>query len=408
MNILSQESFSRIEPLIADDYKKTYSRLKLMLGADDVDIFARVDVLPNQGKWWTDVMAQVKPFSAASALEKEQIAAYLEDGKRRISAQLAEKLPYVDTLFRIPDENQIFWYVDQAGRIRVVLSQWGFRRINQPGDVDVIEFLIAQPRTMTVVDSTIRIMWSDGNPVADTNFGLTIFNNSTNFTTDANGEHFLGKVPAGQHFEVTAQDGKRWPFDSQEGRETYDITIDRLTSWSITVLDQDGNTIAGFPLKINGDGMATDENGKIAAHNVRLTGGDTLTVTDSEGAEQRYALSPAAEDNNFTFRIEIEKEKPEEPVIPTPPAPAPAAPKKPVRVRILDIDGSPLDNVEVFIDQPGGTTLSAMTDADGYAEFAPDTFVDKKKSKIRFRLTKEYQQRREEMKRQNKARGNGK
>lgn len=400
MYILSEESFSRIEPLISDDYKRTRSRLALMLQPDDCEIFSIVDLLPNKGKWSADVSSPLHRYADASAIEREQIAAYLEDKRRAVVAQLSEKLPYAKDLFKVPDENSIFWYKDGQGNVRVVLSQWGFRRTNQPADVDVIEFLIVQPRPLSIQQVTFKATYSDGNPVAKVEFGLLIFNNPTSFVSDDNGEHFMGQVPVGQRFEVTDPEGQRYGFDVTAGRELYDVTIDRFTTYSIQVVGQSGEPVNNYDLTVNGQVYRTDDEGRIYDQRVKLTGNDRLLVNGQYGTEQEFPLQADPKMNDFVYRVTIPKKvekKDEEEILPPPPPPA----KKDVRVRILDLDGTPLDNVEVFIDQPGGSTISAISDADGYATFPRDTFIDKKKSKIRFTLTKEYRQRREAMKQQN-------
>ncbi len=402
MIILSEESFSRIEPLISDDYKRTRSRLALLLQPDECEIFAGVDLLPNRGKWMTD--AQVRPYADASQVEREQIAAFLEEKRTSITSRLADKLPYAADLFKIPDENQIFWYKDATGSVRVVLSQWGFRRINQKGDTDVIEFLISQPRTMSIEEVTFRAIYSDRQPMASTPFGLNIFNNSTSFTTDANGEHFIGKVPVGQHFEVAPEEGATTRFDVTAGRQIYELIVDRFTDYAVTVVGQHNTPVPNYPITIDGHPFTTDESGRVTVKGVKLTGNDSITVDAEHGQQTAYPLVGEASENNFVYRVTLPEKEPKEEkkepdiVPPTPPTPEPA---KPVRVRILDIDGSPLDNVTVYLDQPGGKTISAVTDSEGYATFPRDTFVHKKKSKLRFSLSREYQEKRAAARQQN-------
>lgn len=397
MIILSEESFSHIEPLISDDYKRTRSRLALLLRPEECEMFAGVDLLPNRGKWMTD--AQVRPYADASQIEREQIAAFLEEKRQSITAALADRLPFAADLFKIPDENQIFWYKDPTGNVRVVLSQWGFRRINQKGDADVIEFLISQPRTMTIEEVTFRAIYSDRQPVADKQFGLNIFNNDTSFNTDANGEHFIGKVPVGQQFEVTPEDGNATKFEVTAGRQTYELTVDRFTGYTVTVVGQNNTPVPNYEITIDGRQYTTDADGRVAESGVKLTGNDSITVDAEHGQQVAYPLNSDQENNNFVYRVTLPEKKQEEEKVVPPGLPEPEA--KPVRIRILDLDGSPLDNVTVFLDQPGGKTISAVTDGEGYATFPRDTFVDKKKSKIRFSLSREYQEKRAAAKKQN-------
>lgn len=399
MQLLSEESFSVIEPLLSDDYKRIRSRLALLLGAADCEIFANIDMLPNRGKWLTDAPSHLRPYADASPVEKEHIAAYIEDAKARLEPKIAAHIPAAASLFRVPDEKSIFWYTDAQGNTKVVLAQWGFKRTVDPGDVDVIEFLIAQPRPLSTVSVTIEVVYTYGAPLAGKQFMLNIFNNTHTFVTDASGRYYVGEVKAGLKFEVLDAEGKFLAiFEAESGKDIYKVEINKMVSFKIKVIDRNNEPVADYMLTANGQQLTTNADGEIPEMHVIYRQGYTLEVKSEKGPDATFELSPD-EPNEFIYHVDLpEVKKPE------PPRPEP----RKVKVRILDIDGTPLDGVEVFIDQPGGTTISAVSDADGVATFPRDTFVDKKKSNVRFVLTAEYRKAREERKQEMQKRNNGK
>ena len=103
MQLLSEESFSIIEPLLTDDYKRVRSRLALLLNQADCEIFSAVDVLPNRGKWLSDSPVALSRYQAASPVEKEMIAAYIENAKARLLPAIAGHI--TGALARIKDHS---------------------------------------------------------------------------------------------------------------------------------------------------------------------------------------------------------------------------------------------------------------------------------------------------------------
>ncbi|MBD5251312.1 MAG: carboxypeptidase regulatory-like domain-containing protein [Barnesiella sp.] len=392
MQLLSEESFSIIEPLLTDDYKRVRSRLSLLLNQADCEIFSAVDVLPNRGKWLSDSPVALSRYQAASPVEKEMIAAYIENAKARLLPAIAGHITGAPYLFRVPDENNIFWYRSDNGEVRVVLAQWGFKRTTDPGDVDVIEFLLAQPRPLSTADVTVEVAYDYGAPLADTPMQLVIFNNVTKFLTDQAGRYHVGKVKTGINFEVRDNEGGLLgAFTAETGRELYRIELVKTVDCTIAVVDRNSQPVAGYELNVNGHQFTTDDTGKVSVTGLSYKSADRVKVTSDKGDDAEYMLSPDSP-NEFVYTANLPEEIKPEP-----------EPRK-VRVRILDEDGLPLDGVEVFVDQPGGVTLSAISDADGVALFPRDTFVDRKKSNVRFVLTAEYQKARAERRKGRKNR----
>ena len=102
---------------------------------------------------------------------------------------------------------------------------------------------------------------------------------------------------------------------------------------------------------------------------------DTFNISDAMGNAMTYQIAPNTYEFYFYVNIPVE-----EPM---------------VRIRVMDIDNTPLDNLEVYVDTPMGT-FSAMSDDYGYALFPASAFVDKKKAKVRFTVTKEYRMRKKQ------------
>ncbi len=388
MQLLSEESFSMIEPLLSDDYKRIRSRIALVLGPDDSELFATVDVLPNRGKWLS--AKPVKAYSEASPLERELIAAAIEDAKAATLPRLAQHIPGAENLYRVPAEECIYWYRDADGKVGVVLTQWGFRRANDPGKVDVIELLMAAPRPLSMVDVTLEAIYNYGAPVTGREFDLSIFNNTRVIVTDAEGRYSIGKVKNGVEFSATDRvSGIDYHFTVTSGREIYRIEIGKDVDWRVRVIDRNLQPLGpGYRVEINGERFGTNDDGIVEMGHQPYSPDMTLRVSSADGDPAEFKISPDG-DNDFVYQVNLPLE--------TPPPPPEPEPRK-VYIRILDVDGSPLDGVEVHVDQPGGVTVTAVSNADGVAEFPRDTFVDKKKSNVRFVLTAEYQRSRQEKK----------
>ncbi len=436
----------------------------MKLKPEEVALFATPDFpVANMGNWQTNVSAPLKNYKEASDLEREMIASYIEGMKEAVLPKISD-LPYANQLFRVPSEDQIFYYLTD-GELKVILSQWGFIPVSGGRDVDLIDIIINQPRPLTQVSVTLHIRYSDGLPADNTPFSVHLFNHDKSFTTDETGRITLGRMHAGKKLSVTDSNGTTVDLVVESGKNDYDVVFDYLTSFVVCVLNQFDEAMTGYQLSIDGRQYMTDGNGEVRCSDVLLTAGKTINVSGANGSSSSYSLQRASDQNNFVYHMVVDVKtsytitvvdqndhvKPEYEInIDNKPTQTDAAGmvrvnniswiqgstvtvgsadgtvqvfslskdaeennfvyhvnilppvEKKVRIKILDYDGSILPGIEVFIDTKKHGTISSFTDEDGYATFRAADFEDREKSKVRFVVSKEYREKQKAAQQQKK------
>lgn len=402
MKILSSESFSYIVYLIqGQNYANIYAHLCLQLDKQESDLFAKIVLLDNSAQWLVDEH-DYEPYNVATPREKEEIAFCIDNIKESVLQKLANK-SYTNELFRIPSVDQIFWYRDVEGKMRVVLTQWGFSRVNTGRDVDIIDFILSQPRILTQQEVTIHVDYSNGEPANEMPFDLTIFGNTKSVTMDGDGDYGLGKVFGGTSFAIVDnKTGKRFEFVVENGKKTYNAVFDLYTDYSVTVLDQKNEPKSQFDISIDAQPFKTNEDGKVAVENIQIS---SITIAVEGLPASVYKLSRNKDLNEFIYIVPDTAQP--EPLPGNDDTPEPAIPEpdetetedkeiksdieKQVTIHLLDYDGKPLPNLEVFIDTRNGK-LTGITDTEGYVSFPASYFPNKKKAKLYFLVSKEYRQ----------------
>ena len=458
MKILSSASFNKISPLINENYGNLHGRLRMKLNQEESELFAFPDFpVANMGNWQTSVNAPLQTFKDAPAIEKEEIATFIEEKKQSILSKIGSSMPFANLLFRVPSEDQIFWYRDDKGQVKVILSQWGFQPVTIGKDVDVIDVILSLPRPLTQVPVKLHISYSDGDPAGEEEFALTVFNHTQTIKTDENGCYSLGKMYASKTFSVADAEGTSFDFTVEANKSDYYVSFDIKTNYTITVINQFEEKVTNYTLRVDDKAFVTNEEGQVKGEGVLLTKGRTLKVAGQNAAQQEYPLVRNAEANEFVFKILVEVttgysvkvidqhdiiktgyplningntiETNEEGKVVAQNVPwtdgqtitvgssdgsvqtftiskdaesnnfvyrvtiAPPV-EKMVRVKILDYDGSVLPGIEVFIDTKNHGTISAFTDEEGFATFKAADFTEGEKSKVHFVVSKEYRDKR--------------
>lgn len=306
MRILSSASFTRIVPLINENYGNLYSRLRMKLSSEEIELFAFPDFpVANMGNWQTDVTAPLQTYKDASALDKERIAIYIEEMKRSILLKIGTNTPYANQIFKVPSEDQIFWYRNDKDQIRVILSQWGFQEVMGGSHVDVIDMILAMPRPLTQVDVVLHVSFSDRQPAAERDFLLTVFNHTQTITTDAMGSYGLGKMYADRVFSIADDMGSSFTFTVEPDKNDYYACFNIKTGYTITVVNQHNEKVPGYSLKVDGANRVTDAGGQVRGDGVLLTRGKVLKVSGPNAPMQEFPLSRDAEANQFVFKMTV-------------------------------------------------------------------------------------------------------
>ena len=443
MNILSQESFESIDYLIQNQsYENIVARMEVDLGPEDAHFFSRFRQEGSRGIWYTERPDAYKSFKDASPQEQELIAIEMEEKKKSITEKMQSKMPYIQSLFTIPNENQIFYRSDENGNVRVTLGQWGFKARGEAGDIDIIGAIIARPRTLTQTDVWIQVNYSDELPAANVTLNLHLFNalNEREFKTDADGKFHLGKLINGKDFSVNDGHGHKEHFVVVAGQNLYVINLPFYTNYEVVVQNQEGTRKPDYTLMLDEIVFVTDEQGAIHVDNVLLTPGKQIVARNQAGDSKTFALTRS--DNRFLFeivdrftsslvvKVRFDSGEPiadrkvrvgateyltDEEGMFTVPDLEPgsvvhvqdmeepsvfvdkemergenvvelviAKPVLPmVRVRVFDVDGDPIQNTCLRFETKLGP-LEAVTDQDGAVFFPKDLFSNKEKVKLRF------------------------
>lgn len=242
-----------------------------------------------------------------------------------------------------------------------------------------IEIII--PLKTAMATSVVKTQDQDGNIVSGYHLIFETDMGQSELITDENGYATLPEMEIGKIFYLTDGNGEKRSFEvSGENSEhiflVYVAPPEPISS-ILKVIDQNGNPVPGYEMMFaSAQGqynVRSDEMGIVALPAMNVE--DTFNISDAMGNAMTYQIAPNTYEFYFYVNIPVE-----EPM---------------VRIRVMDIDNTPLDNLEVYVDTPMGT-FSAMSDDYGYALFPASAFVDKKKAKVRFTVTKEYRMRKKQ------------
>lgn len=390
MKEISHQSLHEIRDIIpGQNYANIKARLDQLLPSEYSSVFSKVVIKGVAGAWYGDDHTKYILYSAANADEKEEIAIVLEQVKNFSIAELAKQMPYIEKVFCIPSQDQIFWYRNGNGAIGVTLAQWGFQKRSGGKDADIIDMLISAPRTKTQEDVTVQINFSDGNPAASTPFKLTIFNNVKDCTTKEDGSFYIGKIFGGQKFSIEDSEGGQLQTFEVIPEGTYTAVFNLYTSAVIKVTNQHGKPLPGFRLLIDDQKQTADDSASVRIENVLLSQGKNISVKlENGGCEEKFRLEREEEKNEFTYVVQEKEVPPVPPIVPQPPdLPDPPTPQKMINFHLEDYDGSPLKNMPFSVVGKGGQPIDCVTDENGIGQIPADQLEGKKKYKLKFTIT---------------------
>lgn len=389
MKEVSRQSLYKIRDIIqGQNYVNIRARLGQLLPKEYSRRFAQLNFGASNCVWFGEDDVEYYPYSAATSEEKELIAECLENSREFVCSNLEKPMPFVSKLFIVPSTDQIFWYRDDRGDVDVLLTQWGFQEKAARQDVDIIDILISEPRTIKQSEVTLTFGYSDGSVAESVPFKLEIFNNCKQCEADEDARYYVGRIHDGKTFTVSDENGAQSQnFTVGKGSE-YNVVFNLLTSCRIKVENRDGECKPGFRLKVDGSELAADENGVIEISDLLLTPDKMISVTLLTGnGLQQFVPVRDADANEFTYVLEEKKQE----VLPPPPPPEPPV-EKMVTIHLLDYDGEPLPEIPFTIMQKGGKSISGVTGSDGVGMIKAAEFEPGKKYVVKFTVTPEQRE----------------
>ena len=229
-----------------------------------------------------------------------------------------------------------------------------------------------------VTSPMVKTVDQNGNNVGGYHLVLDAVKGQVNIVTDENGCAILPEMEVGEVFYLTDDNGQKLSFQVNEENSEHIFPVylaPPVITPLLKVVDQNGNPLPGYDMMFAAAqgqyNVRSDEMGIVALPGMNID--ETFSVSDAMGNTMTYQITP--DTNEFYFYVNIQEQM--------------------VRIRVLDTDNTPLDNLPVYVDTPLGT-FSSMSDDYGYALFPASAFVDKQKAKVRFTVTKEYRMRKKQ------------
>ena len=308
MRVISSQSFTNVAPLVlqGNSYVNIHGRLRQKLSPEECELFAHIQMESekNGAKWLVADNLDLRTYSEADPSEKEEIAICIDEKKTAIVSKLSQEMNYISKLFQVPSEKEIFWYRDIDNKVHVILAQWGFVLNNRAKEVNIIDYILIQPRPLTQTEVTLHVDYSDGQPADNAFFKLSLFNNCKEIQTDENGDFLIGSMYAGKTFSVENEYGDKKDFTVIKDVERYDAVFDIRTTYSVKVLNQDEQVKKNFEIIINGQSYSTDDDGVVRFENIVLVPDMSIEVSCTEAAKCSYQICRNPEDNDFIYKID--------------------------------------------------------------------------------------------------------
>lgn len=385
MRILSKESFTVIQPLLRDNYANLYSRLILQLPREAAGCFAKFTMLTayNSGQWSIECEGEdeYKPISAATA--PQRMAAAAAFGNLRKQLQDSGMVADVERLLSVPDKSCIYFRQMPSGDVRLILTQWGYRRIGSAANINNVALMIGMlDDGMERCDVNLALKWSDDTPIADMPVKVGVYGTSFDRQTDADGLIKMGTVAVGERFTVDVEGHDTVALRTDANSDNYIVTL----PWKVSATIRCVNTKkepAQATVTINGRRHDSDAGGVCALTGIVLLREGALNVSLDGGHEQKFPLHRDSRLNDFTY------------VLPAPPEhegdsedtedgdnmlPPPL--NEDVCIRILDKRNRPLRYTTVKVEMRKGVR-KAVTDEEGYIRIDRKCFTQGEKVKVR-------------------------
>jgi len=320
------------------NYTGLYNKLKSLLDAEALALFAHPEVYPAHVDWSSTIpgtftRGEVRNFEQLSEEEKVVVSNTLDTLRARILTRLKddpEFRPIASSFFQIPSSQDIK-VIKQDGRLRPVITQWACRANEFNSDIDPLTTTLDRTLVNTA-PVVVEITYTDGSVAARRPFFIHYMGVDLREISDQNGCYNRGRCLLNSTFSV------------------FDLVDDQKT----------------------------------AIHTFRVTLDGTYKVCFPSPAPVPPPAEPQLPEEPITLE---ERPVTEEPPVPEEPEPIPPPPHPPVKVRLLDIDGKPMAGIPLALTTER-KIMRFITDADGYCTVPFEWFADRKKVLATMRIPK--------------------
>ncbi|QDK77740.1 hypothetical protein EXU85_03665 [Spirosoma sp. KCTC 42546] len=310
---ITESSNSSVTFLLSPrNYTQIYNRLKTLLSAEQLALFARPEKLGDTMQWSSELPGNSTDIIALSALseaDKDQVADMLEEQKAAISGILSANSEFesiLNQLFSVPETSAIkVLRTDQA--LVPILTQWGCRLNESDTQTDPVTTLINKPR-INSAPVVVSFFYTDGSPATAKEFYIEYLNRESKERTSKEGQYNRGRCKLNSQFTiydlVDGQQAYKHEFTvSPDG--TYVVRFPYLTSATIQVVDQKNRPLADVAVDITVDGQssthASDKVGLIQL--AKVEAGKPISITEQANPNNNQQHQLAREQNRYTLQV---------------------------------------------------------------------------------------------------------
>ena len=197
-------------------------RLRQKLGNNLCSYFARCSVGADSYVWSVDINGKWQPLTDAQPTEKMLIDKRWDEVKQEVRTHLSSDIELAEKILTIPNDEYIYYQIDTAGQVKVLITGWGFNNFKGPvigrGGVKL------EDKDSHPVSVSFTI---DNEKVPNREFFIVTPQKNVPHTTDAEGNYSMGNIKVGTIFEVIdGPTGRKFSIqaDHTMTEYTFDVT----------------------------------------------------------------------------------------------------------------------------------------------------------------------------------------
>ena len=305
-----------------DDYEKYYAILKKQLVAEDEQLFTE-RIPGHEYLQWELPGDGWKSLGVADPLLDQEIRAEYLRRQQLVCGKFGSNQEIALKLLAVPDDNYVYYKIDDSGKIHIKLTAWGYRYPERIGGGPTIGTVTGQVEKEHVF---IRIMYAD-KPMPGKAFAL---NKILPRETNEEGVYKIGELPVGYQFDLDVDNTHRH-ITVEKG--CGEICID-LTQYVMVEVKayRDGIPYAGVQAIVSymrqQRELTCDGNGIASVRLPLSLDGETCIVTVEDEIQQRPLVGGV---EHFVFQLVSPSPVPDPEPVPGPiPDPAPDPIPEPV------------------------------------------------------------------------------
>jgi hypothetical protein len=294
------------------NYLQLFNKLKSILSADELLLFAKPQVFSDTTSWETSIEKQgiITSQDALDEAQKDALADYFDNYQNSILSKLKvmpDMQKVAEHLFKVPNTNNIKALIS-GDQVFPVLTNWACLESNVTSTADALTMFKSRPRVTSDL-VILSIKYHTGAIADNKTFYISYLNKSSTEKTNNDGEYNRGRCKIGSELivyeEVNGMPTSYHNFIIEKGAD-YNIVFPLLANVVVQVKDQHNKPLAQFEIiTITNDvitNFTTDKDGFINLGGLRVDDNVEMKTTIENTAIRNYTVKD--EDNKFLFIVE--------------------------------------------------------------------------------------------------------